>query len=81
MGLSAVAGYSAFTPMPSASVLAGTKTQAMGLSEQDQVAVIGARPMVLHSAALAAANLASSDAQNPASTGSASSQGSLDTYL
>ncbi|HET9657757.1 MAG TPA: hypothetical protein VFP72_20565 [Kineosporiaceae bacterium] len=78
MGVSAVARYMAFPPMPPAVAPAGAGAPATGLSERDQLAVVGARPAALRNAARVATNLASSD---PASTGSASGQGSLDTYL
>lgn len=81
MGLSAVAGTSTIRPMPPAVVPAGAGTQATGLSKQDQLAVLVARPAALHRATLAAAQLAPAGTADPTSTGSASGQGSLDTYL
>jgi hypothetical protein len=76
MGLSAVARQPMLAAMPSVASPAGAGRQATGLSAQDQVALIAARPVALHSAVLAAANLVSADV-----AGSASDQGSVDTYL
>lgn len=76
MGLSAVAGTSTVRPMPAAVAAAGAGPQATGLSKQDQLAVLVARPAALHRAALAADHLAPSDTAEPAS-----GQGSVDTYL
>jgi hypothetical protein len=72
MELSAVTGR----PAPPAAHFAGPAAQGGGLSAQDQVAMIAARPEALRGAALAAAHLVSPDAG-----GAASGRGSVDAYL
>lgn len=78
MDVSTVARYSGLPTMPPAGPPAGSTGPASGLSKQDQLAVLGARPAVLHLAATAAADAGPAD---PASTGSASGQGSVDMYV
>jgi hypothetical protein len=74
MDVSAVTTFPALAAVRPSPALASVDLQATGLSEQDQVALIAARPAALHSATMVAANLASPD-------GDSTSSGSVDTYL